>query len=198
MSLKKDSKWITIERPGYFGTSRNEVHARYDKQFGESNWRIRWQWGSQIIQRPDALQIYQRGYTQFLDLNKDILNWLIEYQDVYDTAPSNVEAGLNYEGQETVNNHIHDVAIRRAVILDLGLMFKGNKDLLHVRPEKEGERLGPHLIPFHLPNMIFRGQIKYKGENRDFSVNPPWWIKMGIPNSVEQFYQKNKLLQVKK
>jgi len=68
--------------------------------------------------------------------------------------------------------------------------------LVHVRPGKEGEKLGPHLIPFHLPNMIYRGQIKYKGEERDFLINPPWWIKMGIENSVEQFYQQNKVLQV--
>jgi len=68
---------------------------------------------------------------------------------------------------------------------------------MHVRPEQEGERLGPHLIPFHLPHMIYRGEIKYKGETRDFSENPPWWLKMGIQDSVEQFYQQNKVLQVK-
>ena len=44
--------------------------------------------------------------------------------------------------------------------------------------------------------MIFRGATKYKGELRDFSINPPWWIKMGIPNSVEEFYQQNKVLEI--
>lgn len=52
------------------------------------------------------------------------------------------------------------------------MWFKGDH-LIHVRPEKEGEKLGHHLISFHLPNMIYRGKIKYKGEERDFSTNPP-------------------------
>ena len=45
--------------------------------------------------------------------------------------------------------------------------------------------------------MIFRGAIKYKEEDRDFMTNPPWWIKMGIEDSVEQFYQQNKVLEIK-
>lgn len=187
--------WSAVDRPGYFGTSRNEIHAGYDVKFGEGNWRISWQWGDRIIQRTDALLIYQRSYTEFLKSSSDILNWLLQYEDVFDTAPSNVEAGLSYDVQETQNNHIHDVAIRRAVVLDLGLNFKGHRGLLHVRPEKEGAILGPQLIPFHLPDRIYDGAIKYKGEERDFIVNPPWWITMGINKSVEQFYQQNKVLE---
>jgi hypothetical protein len=189
-------EWKVVERPGYFGTSRNEIHARYDKQFGNNNWRIAWEWGKQIIQKSEALQIYEDGYYEFFKLNKDVLDRLITTaSDVYDSAPSNIEARFNYDVQETKNNHIHDVAIRRAVLRN-GVWFRGDH-LMHVRPEKEGEKLGPHLIPFHLPDMIFRGQIKYKGEDRDFSNDPPWWIKMGIENSVEQFYQQNKVLEIK-
>jgi len=190
-------KWEVIERPGYFGTSREEIHDRYDKQFGHNNWKISWQWGEQIIERTQALQMYEDGYYEFFKLNKDTLDWLITTaSDVYDTSPSNVEAEFSYDIQETLNNHIHDVAIRKSVLRN-GVWFRGDH-LMHVRPEKEGERLGPHLIPFHLPHMIYQGQIMYKGEQRDFSINPPWWIKMGIKNSVEQFYQQNKVLQVKK
>jgi hypothetical protein len=189
-------EWKVVERPGYFGTSRNEIHVRYDNQFGEDNWRIAWQFGDQIIQRPEALQIYEDGYYEFLKSNREVLDWIVTTaSDVYDTAPSNIGAKFSYDLQETPSNHIHDVAIRRAVLRN-GVWFNGDY-LVHVRPEKEGERLGPHLIPFHLPNMIFRGQIKYKGEDRDFTTNPPWWIKMGIEDSVEQFYQQNKVLEVK-
>ena len=53
------------------------------------------------------------------------------------------------------------------------------------------------LVPFHLPHMIYRGKIKYKGEERDFSIKPAWWTTMGIENSIEQFYQQNKVLEVK-
>jgi len=188
--------WRIIERPGYFGTSRDEIHTKYDEQFGKNNWRIVWQWGNQIIQRPEAMQIYEDGYYEYLKTNKETLDWLIRTaSDVYDTAPSNVEARFSYDLQETSNNHIHDIAIRRAVLRN-GVWFSGNH-LMHVRPEKEGEKLGPYLIPFHLPKMIYTGQIKYKGEDRNFLSNPPWWIKMGIENSIEQFYQQNKILEVR-
>ena len=153
--------------------------------------------GEQIIERTQALQMYEDGYYEFFKSNRNILDWLISTaSDVYDTSPSNVETEFSYDVQETPNNHIHDVAIRKAVLRN-SVWFRGDH-LIHVRPEKEGERLGPHLIPFHLPNMIYLGQIKYKGEDRDFSINPHWWIKIGIKNSVEQFYQQNKVLQVKK
>ena len=186
--------WEIKERPGYLGTNRDKLHSKWNHLFGKENWKISWQWGDNILERNDSLLIYQRGYSEFLKSHKNILNWLLEFKDIFDTAPSNIEAGLSYDIQETINNHIHDIAIRRAVILDLGLKFKKIKGLLHVRPGEEGERLGPHLIPFHLPHMIYKGKIKYKGEDRDFLENPPWWLKMGIKNSVEEFYQQNKLL----
>ena len=76
-----------------------------------------------------------------------------------------------------------------------GKWFSGNK-LLEVRSvNAEGFVLSPCNIPFHLPDMIYLGQTKYKGEERDFSKDPPWWIKRGVVNSVEQFYQQNKVLQ---
>ena len=187
-------RWETIERPGYFGTSRDEIHQKYNNLFGKNNWRIVWQFGQLVIERPEAMQIYEDAYYEFLKTNQEILKGLIKAaSDVYDTSPSNIEAGFSYDIQETQNNHIHDVAIRRAVLRN-GVWFEGDH-LVHVRPEKEGEMFGPHLIPFHLPHMIYHGQINYKGEPRDFLKNPPWWRKMGIENSVEEFYQQNKLLQ---
>lgn len=175
-------------KTGYFGTNRNEIYGRYDNSYGKGNWRIVWQWGSEIIEKPEALQIYEDEYYEYFKANLNVLKWLVETaSDVYDTASSNIEAKFSYNIQETINNHIHDVAIRRAVLRN-GVLFHGDH-LMHVRPGKEGEKLGPHLIPFHLPYMIYRGQIKYKGEDRDFSINSSWWIRMGIENSIEQFYQ---------
>ena len=63
-------KWEIIERPGYFGTNRDEIHARYDEQFGHDNWRIAWEWGEQVVQRSEALQIYEDGYYEFFKSNK--------------------------------------------------------------------------------------------------------------------------------
>ena len=189
--------WETIERPGYFGTNRNEIIESWNKKFGENNWKIAYQFGDLVIPRDVGIQIYEDAYYEYLKSNPKTLNWLINTaSDIYDTAPTNVEAGFSYNIQETPNNHIHAVSIRRAVLRN-GKWFKGDH-LMHVRPDKEGDRLGPHLIPFHLPDMIYQGETMYKGKARDFPKNPPWWITMGIPNSVEEFYQQNKVLQIKK
>ncbi|MBS3090947.1 hypothetical protein J4217_00685 [Candidatus Pacearchaeota archaeon] len=125
-----------------------------------------------------------------------MFEWLVSnFSDVYDTAPSNVQARFSYDVQETPNNHIHDVAIRKAVLRN-GRWFFG-KRLLEVRSvNAEGWILSPCNIPFHLPDLIYKGQTKYKGEKRDFLTNPPWWIKKGVRNSIEEFYQQNKVLQI--
>jgi len=78
-----------------------------------------------------------------------------------------------------------------------GEWFRGNA-LLEVRSvNAEGWVLSPCKIPFHLPDKIYQGQIKYEGKERDFTTNPPWWITRGIKSSVEEFYQQNKVLQIK-
>lgn len=134
--------------------------------------------------------MYEDGYYEFLKSDSDILDWLItEASDVYDTAQTNVQAGLSYDFQETPNNHLHDVAIRRA-LLRTGNWFAGDK-LLEVRnPKKEGWKLSPCMVPFHLPELISKEPIKDYRQKTYF-----WWEKHGIPNSIETFYQRNKLLQ---
>ncbi len=189
--------WKTIDRPGYFGDKRNGLHKDFDRNYGEGNWRIAWQWGDQIIERSEALQMYEDGYYEHFKTDTGLADWVTKsFSNVYDTAPTNVEAKFSYDLQETPSNHIHDVSIRRA-LLRRGTWFSGER-LLEVRSiDAEGWVLSPCNIPFHLPHMIYEGQTKYKGEERDFTKNPPWWIKRGVKNSVEEFYQQNKVLQVK-
>ncbi len=189
--------WDHMERPGYLGTNRDEIHRKWDELYGKGKWKLVWQWGMLALEKPTALQIYEDSYYEFFKNNPPTLDWLIKSaSDVYDNNVTNVQSKLDYNIQEASSSHLHDIAIRRAVLRN-GKWFMGDH-LIHVRPEKEGERLGPQLIPFHLPDMIYRGKIGYKGEERDFSINPPWWITMGIPNSVEEFYQQNKMLMVKR
>ena len=173
--------WKTIERPGYFGKKRAELHSGWDKKYGPGNWRIAYTWGDMVIERELAIQIYEDGYFMFFRDNPDKLHWITSIaSDIYDTAPSNVEAGLSYEHQETPSSHIHDVAIRRA-IMRLGETFKGDR-LVHVRwTGSEGFDINPGVVAFHLPNMIVVPKIK------------GWWY----PNSIEDFYQSNKILQAK-
>ena len=179
--------WVTIERPGYFGKKRREIQDRWNEQFGIGNWRLAYQWGNVVVTREMGLQIYEDGYYEFFKRNSETLEWLLaKASDVYDTAETNVQAGLNYENQETPNNHIHDVSIRRAV-LRLGHWFRGDH-LMHVRwIGSEGYRINPGVVPFHIPEIIVGGEIK------DYGEKGIWWK----PNTIEDFYQRNKVLQVK-
>jgi len=183
--------WRTVERPGYLSKKRDEITASWDKNFGKGNWRLAYEVGELIVPREMGIQLYEDGYYHFLLDNPDVLDWLTSTaSDVFDTAPTNVEAGFNYTQQETPRNHIHDVSIRRA-LLRTGNWFAGDH-LVHVRgPETEGERLSPYLIPFHLPDLISQKDIK------DYGNKGSWWDEMGVPKSVEAFYQRNKVLQVK-
>jgi len=179
--------WQIVDRPGFLGKKRDEVQAGWTQRYGADNWRIAYQWGSQIILRREALQIYEDGYYEFFKGSPGKLEWLVSTaSDVFDTAPTNVQAGFDYEQQETPNNHIHDVAIRRAV-LRLGREFRGNHPM-HVRwTGSEGFEINPGVVPFHLPQMIVPGEIQ------DYGGKGIWWR----PNTIEDFYQRNKVLQVK-
>ncbi len=180
--------WETIERPGYFGKKRDEITAVWNKEHGQGNWRLAYQWGDLVVPRDFAIQLYEDAYYEFFKKNPATLDWLVTTAlDVYDTAESNVKAGLSYDVQETKSNHIHDVSIRRSV-LRLGREFKGDH-LMHVRwKDSEGYRINPGVVPFHMPHMILRGYIV------DCNSEGCWWE----PNSIEDFYQMNKILQVKK
>ncbi len=185
--------WETVERPGYFGKVRDELSDKWDSEIPQG-WRIAWEWGSQILNKPEALQIYEDAYYEHLRNNPDILDWIVKTAlDVYDTAPTNVKAGLSYDKQETPNNHLHDVAIRRAVLRN-GRWFEGDH-LIEVRkPGSEGERLSPYAVPFHFPLMIYQGE-----DIKDYGDKGKWWRNMGeergISHTVEEFYQHNKILQ---
>ena len=173
--------WKTIEKPGYFGKKRDQKYKEFNQTYGEDNWRLAYTWNNEIIDREFALKIYEDGFYEFLKNNPETLEWLIKTaSDVYDTAESNA-GSLDYNIQETPNNHIHDISIRRAVYR-LGKAFQGDH-LVHVRGEgTEGYRLMPGKIPFHLPQLIEQPQLE------------KWWWE---PNTVEAFYQSNKVLQVK-
>lgn len=181
-----DTLWETVERPGYLGKKRDEVQNGWNLKYREGNWRISYQWGSLVIPKREAIQIYEDGYYEFFKQNKETLDWLIQTaSNVFDTAETNVQANFDYEKQETLNNHIHDVAIRRSV-LRLGRLFSGHH-LVHVRwTGSEGYRINPGVVPFHMQEFIVPGEIN------DYGGKGIWWF----PNTIEDFYQRNKVLQV--
>jgi hypothetical protein len=183
--------WKFSERPGYLGKQRDRVEAIWNEKFGKDNWRIMYQVGKLIVPRSEGIQLFEDAYYHDLLANPDKLDFLITgYSDVYDTAESNIKSEFDYSIQETSNNHIHDIALRRA-LFRTGNWFAG-KELLNVRStDSEGWIFSPCNIPFHLPHLICTESIN------DYGNKGPWWDRKGIPNSTESFYQKNKVLQVK-
>ena len=180
--------WKTVERPGYLGKKRDEVRAMWNKQYGEGKWRLAYQWGDAVISRLEAIRLYEDAYVDFLKKNPKALRWIVKNaSDVYDTAPTNVNSGFDYTMQETPNSHIHDIAIRRAV-LRCGEYFEGDH-LVHVRwTGSEGLKLNPGKVLFHKPEMICREPLK------DYGGKGTWWE----PLTIEDFYQRNKVLQALK
>ncbi|MBT3397695.1 hypothetical protein HOA55_03085 [archaeon] len=178
--------WETIERPGYLGKKRDEVVSNWNEQFGKNNWRLTYQWNNEIVSREFAIQLYEDGYCEFFKKNLDILEWLVSsYSDVYDTATSNVKSKFDYTRQETPNKHIHDIAVRKSVAR-LGKEFQG-EDLLHIRwLGSDGMMLNPGVVPFHMPELIVPGEVK------DYGGKGTWWYE----KTIEDFYQRNKVLQV--
>jgi len=101
--------WRTIERPGYFGKKRDELVASWNKQFGEGNWKLAYQWGELVVPKQMGIQLYEDAYSEFFKKNLGTLEWLVSTaSDVYDTSPTNVQAGfdMNIKKHKIVTSRI--------------------------------------------------------------------------------------------
>lgn len=175
--------WKTIERPGYLGKNRDATFEKYDREYGQENWRIAWKWGKSVIDYGIACQIYEDGYYTDSFRREDLwLELISEAKNVYDYSKEDTKSGLDYIVQEGPATHIQDIAIRR-VVLKRGWEFKGKK-LIQIRSQSKywGEKLSPGKVLFHLPELIVVPHLE------------GWWDF----NSIEDFYQSNKILQTKK
>ncbi|PIN68735.1 hypothetical protein COV93_08270 [Candidatus Woesearchaeota archaeon CG11_big_fil_rev_8_21_14_0_20_43_8] len=174
--------WRTISRPGFFGKRRDEIKSGFDEKYGKDNWRRAYQWGREIIPREMAMQLYEDGYLMHFKRHLSVLEWLISTAcDVYDNAESNVHSGLDYAAQENDSCHLQDISIRRCIVR-LGRYFEGDH-LVEIRSKSsEGAHLSPGKVLFHMQEMIKKPGLE------------SWWN----PGMIEDFYQSNKLLQVKR
>lgn len=177
-------EWITVNRPGYLGKTRDEKFQQWNSTFGQNNWRLAWKYDGKDLSFINACFLYEQSYYYFFLYNRSILTELVTTaSDVYDDHPSNVQSEINYLKQETVHTHIQDIAIRRSVFRH-HQNFQGN-ELLQIRQEigdhSLSVTLSPGKVPFHHPSRILKPQLI------------GWWDK----NSVESFYQSNRVLQIK-
>lgn len=175
--------WQTVEaQPGFFGARRNARFEEYNQRFGQGNWRVSWQIGEQIVGFLGACALYEDGYLEFLKSQPTILEQLLaEASEVYDNDPSNLESGLDYNHQESHLTHLQDISLRRCV-LRLGRNFQGSQPL-QIRGSKGihplSQILCPGNVPFHLPHLIRNPELV------------GWWK----PQSIEGFYQSNKIIE---
>ena len=175
--------WQTLERPGYFGEKKDAIHEGYNARFGQWGWRIRWQWEDRILDFPEACQFYEDAYYYDSFMRPEVWKELLATaREVYDIEKQDVDSGLDYLIQKGKATHVQDIAIRN-VMVRMGWTFRG-KELARVRQHGTywGDRFSPGKIPFHLPKHIIQPHLE------------GWWDM----NSVEDFYQSNKVLQVKK
>lgn len=183
-------EWRNIERPGYFGRRRDHMHAQYDAKYGAGNWRIAWivnGYGADATDIAFSFEqacelFYEESYYRYLvDRDADV-DFICEFTECIDNAPTNVHSGLDYTAQEAYSTHIQDIAVRN-VLSRLGRVFTGKRaELLVIRSvDSNGYKFGPGNIPLYQPKLITRPSLHPAWANRD---------------SVEDFWQSNKWLQV--
>jgi hypothetical protein len=173
------AEWRTIGRPGYFGRQRDEISARYDAEHGKDNWRIVWGWKGESILFPEACLVYEEAYFNDSMRRQELWRELVRAaSDVYDMDKTDCASGLDYLIQANTGTHIQDIAIRR-VVARRGWRFTGDMPVRVRSKERWGRHLSPGRVRFHEPGHITVPHLE------------GWWDR----DSVEDFYQSNKLLQ---
>jgi len=185
-------EWKNRQRPGYFGKRRDLMHAQFDAAHGSGNWRLAWvvagfpQGAPALVYTfEQACKLfYEESYFQWLKQRPDDVDFICEFTECIDNSPTNVHSGLDYTAQETSSTHIQDIAVRN-VLAKLGRHFTGKRtELLVIRSaDSNGYKFGPGNVPLYQPEIILQP-----------SLCPQW----ANPGTVEDFWQSNKWLQVRK
>ncbi|MFC1697795.1 hypothetical protein ACFL1H_05655 [Nanoarchaeota archaeon] len=184
------SEWKTIERPGWFGTKRNDLHKGYNEKYGEDNWRIAHQLGPYVLPFEKSVLLYELCYERdFLHPDRRyIWNDLIKNaKDVWTESKSDIECGLDYFNQQVAANHYEDIAIRR-ILNKYGQEFQGDK-LIRIRADAD-DLIGKALSSIHIP-FIYPDYIEAPFDDSSFH----WWDRH--KGSLECFWHFNKVLQVR-
>lgn len=184
-------QWRNDRRPGFFGRRKNEIIAGLNARWGKDNWRLVWLYGPADLETgahwctfQEACKFfYEESYYRYLRMNPADVRFICEYRECYDNAESNIESGLDYTKQESYSTHIQDIAMRNAM-RRLGAFFTGaNGKLLQIRgATTDGFRFGPGNLPYFAPETIISP-----------SLRPEW----ALQHSVEDFWQSNKIIQVR-
>lgn len=176
--------WQTIDRPGYFGRSRDKKIAKLNKDHGIGNWRLVWIANAHECEYAEACKLfYERSYLEHLEKRPADVDLICSFGECIDNAITNIQSGLDYTKQEAFSTHIQDIAVRN-VLNQLGRKFEGSIDnILTIHGgDSNGFRFGPGNVPFYNSDLIQQPSKR------------PGWASEG---SVEDFWQSNKYLQIK-
>lgn len=192
--LLRMSEWKSIKRPGYFGRRRDERINEFNTKYGEGNWRLAWILPVANATLTDPLpfhftfeeacrQLYEESYFQYFKDRPEDIDYACQFGECIDNAITNVNSGRDYLKQEAFSTHIQDIALRN-VLHRLGRKFEGPPDLILTIRSKDtdGIRFGPGEVPFFNPDLIMTPSLCPKWAGQD---------------SVEDFWQSNKWLQIK-
>lgn len=184
-------KKVSDETPGYEGKRRNENIILRNGEYGEGQWTIGWVFGELVLEYEEVCRVYEDGYYRYFQSRPELLEHLCSIaSEVYDDDISNIASGQDYNKKGETLTHIQDIAIRRCLVR-LGKAFKGSEPV-QIRDAKGrgaiSKALSPGQVPCHVPHLITTP------ENLIEIRESQWWL----PDSVEDFYQLNKRLFVRK
>lgn len=182
-------EWEWDHRPGYFGRRRDQKIKELDEKFGEDNWELVWR----VKAGPHYLSykfeeacraFYEESYFNYLSKLPKFVDEICAHGECMDNALSNIDSGTDYLKQEAYSTHIQDIAVRN-VLQILGRKFEGpmTKILVIRSRDSNGYKFGPGNVPFYDPDMI------------ELPSLVPDWAK---PDSVEDFWQSNKWIRVRR
>lgn len=177
--------WTTLkERPGQTGFNKDKIAKERDSKYGKGNWRQAWTYQGKILNKLETFLVCEEAYFQDSLKREEIWQRLIaEAKDIYDMLPEEIKSGTDY-GIQHKFTRFHDIAIRR-VLEKRGWKFQGDK-IIQIRyeakkPDWYSENFDPGKVEFHQPELIVT----------------PYLEGFWLPDTIECFYQSNKVLQIK-
>lgn len=193
--LSSKKRWVTAERPGYLGKTKDAREAAWNQSFGEGNWRYAWETIDGKVMDFDQVfwQVYVAGYAAYFAAHPgeaimltDKFAYAFDKELVTHDQAFDPYFLYNKPGHP---NQFHNVALNIALEWFLGLPFSGHEPF-QVREGKPGTPLeqqpigylwSPGRIPAVRPELIPK------------TDTPGWWN----PKSIEGFYQSAKVIQAK-
>ena len=190
-----DISWEMVERPGYFGKRRQELEEEWNRKYGEGNWRLVWETPQgRVLLFEDIIWEYIEGYAGYFRRHpREARHITRSYSYCYDKDEITKDQAFHpyaLYNRPGIANQFHHAAMNIALENVLGMPFRGDIPI-QVRSGKPGTPesqwpAGWKWSPGRIPSV-------HRDEIHDITFERQWWQR----GTIEDFYQCNKVLQVK-